>query len=160
MPKIMMVCTANICRSPLAAAILQQKLQEAGYTDWEVTSAGTWAEWKRGASTNSVVVASQYGLDIKDHQATMISAENLAEVDLALCMTAHHYEALRAEFRAEAFKIFMLSQMVERRYDIGDPYGQSLPAYERMGTEVKNVIDEGFERIVALAEANAARRSQ
>jgi protein-tyrosine-phosphatase len=159
MPKIMMVCTANICRSPLAAALLRQKLDEAGYTDWEVTSAGTWAEWKRSASTNSVVVAEQYGLDITDHQATMVSAENLAPVDLALCMTAHHSEALRAEFRTQAYKIYMLSEMVERRYDIGDPYGQSLAAYERMGNEVKRVIDEGFPRIVALAEENAAKRN-
>ena len=44
MAHIMVVCTANICRSPVAETLLRDRLEKEGLADWEVSSAGTWAE--------------------------------------------------------------------------------------------------------------------
>ena len=41
--KILLVCTGNICRSPLAAALLQRALTERGVEGMDVSSAGTGA---------------------------------------------------------------------------------------------------------------------
>jgi protein-tyrosine-phosphatase len=159
MPHILFVCTANICRSPVAEGILRKRLQDAFMDGWTVSSAGTWAQRERGASRNSVTVMAQRGIDIGDHVAAGVTAEMLREADLVLCMEAGHAEALHAEFREEASgKVYMLSQMVGRRHDIEDPYGQELPEYERMADEVEEMIDAALPRIKQLASENARMR--
>ena len=151
MPHILMVCTANICRSPVAAVILQHRLQQRGLTDWSVSSAGTWAQVKRGASRYSVQVAEERGYDLSAHQAQMIEAQHLKAANLVLCMESGHAEALRAEFPVYAAKVFLLSEMVGKRYSVNDPYGGPIDAYEMMAEEVTSLIDAGLERIIELA---------
>lgn len=157
MPQVLFICTANICRSPVAMGLLRRRLEAEGKEDWTVTSAGTWAQLKRGAAENSIRVMEAEGIDIRDHQARLVTGEMLADADLVLCMEQGHAEALRAEFPEAAEKVYLLSEMIGRQYSIGDPYGFPLPAYERMASDIAEIIDKGFERIVEVAEANAAR---
>lgn len=158
MAHILVICTANICRSPVAAALLRDRLHKRGLDDWTVSSAGTWAQMKRGAADNSVRVMDQYGLDIHDHTARMVKSGYLEAADLVLCMEAGHAEALRAEFSRDAYKVFLLTEMVGQSYSIHDPFGEPLVAYQRMAAELENLIDKGMDRIVLLAEENSGRR--
>jgi protein-tyrosine phosphatase len=159
MPHILFVCTANICRSPVAEGILRQRLKDEFMDGWTVSSAGTWAQQERGASHNSVLVMKERGIDIEDHVARGVTAEMLQEADLILCMEGGHAEALTVEFREEAGgKVYMLSQMVGHRHDIDDPYGMELEAYERMAQEVEGLIDAALPRIKQLASENAKTR--
>jgi protein-tyrosine-phosphatase len=151
MPHILIVCTANICRSPVAEAILRDRLQQAGLTDWTVSSAGTWAITARGASHFSRELLARQGLDISDHQAAMIDEQQLTKADLVLCMENGHVEALRIEFPQYGHKIYLLSQMVNRRYNIADPYGSPIDAYREMVREVTRLIEDGLSRIIELA---------
>ena len=155
MPHILFICTANICRSPVAEGLLRRRLEKEGMTSWTVASAGTWAQLKRGAASNSIRVMADQGIDIREHQARLVTAEMLEEADLVLCMEQGHAEALRNEFPDTADKIYLLSEMVGRKYSIGDPYGGPLPEYRRMATDVGEIITDGFEQIVELAEKNA-----
>ncbi len=159
MAHILFICTANICRSPVAEAILKDRLSKRGFSDWTVRSAGTWAQQKRPASQNSVIVAKNlYGLDISDHLARMVDLSQLAKADLVLCMEMGHAEALRFEFHEYADKVFLLSQMVGPAYSIEDPYGGPLTAYESMAKELEDIIDRGLDKIIELASTNAAKR--
>jgi protein-tyrosine phosphatase len=155
MPHILIVCTANICRSPVGAALLQRRLQERGLSDWTVSSAGTWARMRRGAARHSIRVAANRDLDITPHQSEMIEAEHLRDADLVLCMESGHVEALRAEFPQYGEKIYLFSEMVDKRYDIADPYGKTLPEYEIMARELEQLTTEGLDRIIALAQRHA-----
>lgn len=155
---IIIVCTANVCRSPVGEALLREKLQAEGLGDWRVTSAGTWAQMERGASQFSVeVVRERYGLDLGHHQAKMIDEAMMVEADLLLCMESGHAEALRAEFPAQAHKVYMLSQMISprTRFNVDDPYGGSKFGYEQMVTQVDELITDGLPRIIRLARQNA-----
>ncbi len=159
MPHILFVCTANICRSPVAEGLLRKRLQDQFMDGWTVSSAGTWARLARGASRNSVLLMTQRGIDIGDHVARDIDREMLEEADLVLCMEAGHAEALEVEFREEAAgKVYMLSQMVGRRDDVADPYGQELADYERMVAKLEQLIDAAWPRIKQLASENAQAR--
>lgn len=158
MASILVVCTANICRSPVAAALLRDRLQKRGLTDWVVRSAGTWARENVAASQYSVELMAEQGLDISGHQATMISRQLLQEADLILCMEAGHAEALRVEFPAAAEKICLMSEMVGRKYGVSDPYGRSRSAYEAMVTELITITDAGLDEIIARAAEVAAQR--
>ena len=157
MPHILMICTANICRSPVAEGLLRDRLQKRSLTDWTVSSAGTWAQITRGASHNSVVVMRERGLDISQHVSQIVEALHMKQSDLILCMESGHAEALRAEFYAQAPKVHLLSEMAGRQYSISDPYGQELRSYVMMANEVEELIDEGLERIIELTQANIKR---
>lgn len=152
MARILVVCTANICRSPVAAELLRDRLKARRLSNWEVTSAGTWAQVTRGASRYSVDVMQNHGFDISGHQAQMVDEPMLGAADLILCMEAGHAEALRAEFPDQASKVYMLSQMIDRSFSVTDPFGGPYAEYERMYETLVELIDEGMDRIIALAQ--------
>jgi protein-tyrosine phosphatase len=154
MAYILVVCTGNICRSPVGEALLRDRLQERGLTDWQVASAGTWAQVVRGASQYSVEILAEQGLDIREHRAQMITRQHMQEADLVLCMESGHVEALRAEFPEYADKLHLFSEMVGRSYSISDPYGQPKDAYYRMVRDLTEVVDEGLDTVIELASQN------
>jgi protein-tyrosine-phosphatase len=158
MANILIICTANICRSPVAAALLRDRLRQRGLTNWTVGSAGTWAMVARRASRYSIEVAKRGGLDISEHRANMVEETHMNHADLILTMEVGHAEALRAEFPRQAHKVHMLAEMVGRTYNIADPYGGPLEEYERMYDGLAEVIDNGLDRIIALATENANGR--
>ncbi len=81
-----MVCLGNICRSPLAEGIMQEKVAETGL-GWEIDSAGTGA-WHIGnpPDPRSIAVAHKYGLDIANQRARQFKAKDLQKFDLILAM--------------------------------------------------------------------------
>ena len=159
MAHIVIICTANICRSPLAEKLLARHLSKDEATaDWVVTSAGTWANRVRGAANGSIKMADERGLDLSEHLARMVTEEIAEEGDLLLCMTANHKEALQVDFREQADKIFLLTEMVGRKYDVSDPYGGPMEGYVSMAKEVEQLIEEGLPKIIEIAGKNAASR--
>jgi protein-tyrosine phosphatase len=151
MIKIISVCTANICRSPVVEAVLQDRLKAVGKSEWQVESAGTWAQNGQAASHYSQVILAERGLDISKHQSQVITREMLMEAALVLCLAEGHAEAMRAEFPEQASKIFLLTEMIGQRYSISDPYGGPRYAYERMIDDVTKLIEDGLPRIIELA---------
>jgi protein-tyrosine phosphatase len=97
-------------------------------------------------------------LDIRGHRSRRVNAAMLQAADLVLCMELGHVEALQIEFPSERGKIFTLAEMAGPRYSVPDPYGGSLADYERMVTAVTQLVDNGLERIVFLAEAQFSWR--
>ena len=155
MPSILFVCTANRFRSPLAAALLKQAIQEEGKTPeaWTVGSAGTWAEPRQPVLPVVLGVARHLGLDLAPHRATRVSGSLLDEYDLILVMQASQKEALESEFPALADRVYLLSNVVERgTYDIPDT---SVTEHEvvEVGLELSELIRRGRDRICVLARA-------
>ena len=72
--KILMVCLGNICRSPLAEGIMEQKVLEKGL-DWTIDSAGT-GSWHIGEApdSRSVYTAKRHGIDITNQRGAEIQA--------------------------------------------------------------------------------------
>lgn len=158
MSNVLIVCTANICRSPVAAALLQDRLRQRGLTSWTVRSAGTWAMVARGASRYSIDVSRRGGLDISNHRARMVDEDQVDNADLVLTMEVGHAEALRAEFPKQAHKVYMITEMAGHAYNIPDPYGGPLEGYEQMYDSLSELIGNGLDRIIDLAQKNANGR--
>ncbi len=156
MPTILFVCTANICRSPVAEALFADWVKRQGLPgEWQVRSAGTWAEAGAPASTFSRAVLAEQGLDLAEHKAQRVDGELIASADLVLCMTRSHLEALRAEFPQAAGKIILMSQMVGFSYDVPDPYGGPRRGFEEMVKELRDMIERGGPRVVAMVSPPA-----
>lgn len=151
MPSILFVCTGNICRSPMAVGLLQARLAQDGRADWCVRSAGTWAIKGRPASMYSIRIMAEKGINLSEHRSHELSAEDVAEADLILTMELSQAEAIRAEFPAYAHRVYTLSEMVGLRYDVEDPYGGTLEEYRACATEIADLIERGYPRIVELA---------
>ena len=94
--KVMMVCLGNICRSPMAAAVLDNKARLAGL-DLEVASSGT-ASWHAGDGPNEMShrVWSDAGYEY-DHIAQHFIPEMFQEYDLILVMDHSNYADVVAQ---------------------------------------------------------------
>ena len=159
MPTVLFVCTANICRSPLAEALFRQWVQrQAVPGTWRVGSGGTWAAPGQAASVYSQQVAAARGLNLAGHKSRTVDEPMLAAADVVLCMTSNHQEALRAEFPQYAGRIYLWTALAGPGYDVDDPYGGPPAGYETMASEMEGLMERTGERIVALAQqAEAAR---
>lgn len=159
MGAVLFVCTANVCRSPMASAIFRKILEnKRDLANWRVESAGTWAIDGQPASVGSQQVMKKRGLDISDHRSRGVGQELLTLFDLILTMESGHKEALRAEFPEFADQIFMLSEMVDQMYDVADPIGRPIDEYEKTAVEIERLLSTGFEKIQALVNKNPVNK--
>ena len=85
-----MVCTGNICRSPLAAALLERALAGRGSEGLAVSSAGTGAWDGAPVSEGAYLVGLERGLDLSGHRARLLTRELVESADLVLTMARHH----------------------------------------------------------------------
>lgn len=157
MPRILVVCTGNLCRSPMAAALLQARLaRDEKRRDWQVSSAGIWAVEGLPPSDSAVEEMARRELDISGHRASPITRAQVARSELVLVMTRNHAEALKHAFPELAGKIHLLSEMVGQQHDIRDPYGGVPEEYASAARELERLVEGGYGRIVALVEGKAA----
>jgi protein-tyrosine-phosphatase len=152
-PTVLIVCTGNLCRSPMAEGLLRARLaRDDARRGWVVGSAGVWTVDGRPASENAVQEMAWRGIDLEGHLSRSVTGELMDGADLVLAMTRAHAEALTAAFPEHGSKVHLLSEMVGGTYDIEDPYGSTRREYARTARQLERLIEEGYERIVALVE--------
>jgi protein-tyrosine phosphatase len=146
--KILMVCLGNICRSPLAEGILQEKAFKAGLT-WSVESAGT-NSYHTGDAPHplSQKVAKLNGIDISKQRARRFCAEDLDRYDkiyaLATDVMAEIKRIAGKKFDAKKVDLFMNEMYPDKDLDVPDPWYGPEPGYH----EVYKMIDEVCEHII------------
>ena len=154
MSKILFVCTANQCRSPMAEVLFKQKLLEAGMTDgWTVESAAAWGRAGEPATENARQVAAENGLYLYSHRSQRVEDLELNAFDLILVMQVGHQEGLRAEFPDLAERIHLLSEMSGPPYGVSDSAGEDIERYRRTWNEIEGLIKAGFHQIIGLTDS-------
>jgi len=83
--KVLFICTANVCRSPLAEGYLKHLLQTSEY-GIEVSSAGILAIQDSPAFECAIEVARRFEFDLSDHKARQITTTLARQADRILCM--------------------------------------------------------------------------
>lgn len=152
MPKLLFICTANICRSPMAEALFKNKIAgEIDSQDWIVESAGTWAVAGTLAAKNSRLAMYNRELDIEDHRSQPVNGKMLKTFDLILTMEQRHKESLSIEFPEISDRIYVITEMVGRSYDIWDPVGATLAEFENTADELEDILTKGYGIIKRLA---------
>ena len=84
--KVLFICTANVCRSPLAEGYLKNLQQKDPLANLEIASAGVLAREGSQAFDCSIEVAQMNGFDLKEHTARQLTLEMAQEADMILCM--------------------------------------------------------------------------
>jgi len=152
MTAILIVCTANICRSPMAEAILKRLVSERLDADqWHVESAGTWAMDGSPPAILSQFVMEKMGMDISSHQSQPTSLKLIQHFDLVLTMENDHKKWLKIQYGEIADRIYMLSEMVGARVDIPDPIGGELLDFEETAFLLERILRDGIDKIHEMA---------
>jgi protein-tyrosine phosphatase len=125
--ELLLVCTGNVCRTPLAEAFLRSALESRSEADAvAVSSAGT-AGWEGSPPTaESVTAAAERRLDISGHRARMLRPEHVDAADVVVCMAERHVEEVAALAPGAATKTFTLKELVALLERAGTPDGDGL----------------------------------
>ena len=154
---IIVVCTANICRSPMAAALLQHALaaQPEPLRSFKIISAGVAARAGDPVSENSVLALKKVGLDISKHTSRPLTQKMMDEASLVLGMTESHRAMIQLQAEPPPKNLFLFREFMPPRGDkqIGDPFGGSLKLYE----STRDEMVEAIPRLVEFIKTHLAK---
>lgn len=152
---IVTVCTANICRSPMAAALLQHALaaQPDPLRSLKVISAGVAARRGTPVSENSVLALKKVGIDVSGHRAQPLTQELLDEAFAVLCMVESHRAMIQVQAEPVPRNLFLFREFLPGNVDqeIADPYGGPLKIYEAARDEMVEAIPALVAHLKTLA---------
>ena len=140
---VLMVCTGNICRSPMAKVILESRLPDAMKAFVRVETAGVNALDGESATDQAVQVMAERGLDLSGHAAGFLSYERMKESDLILVMEKDHLKHIQLFYRPAKDKAHLLREFGVRRKsgDVPDPYGKSLRTYRACADLIESCMN-------------------
>jgi len=141
--RILVVCAGNICRSPLAEALLRRALGARG-VEAEVTSAGLSAEPGLPASDGLGPAARSRGVDLSRHRSRRLQASDLREADIVLVMTAAQQAAGARLEPGDSSKVWLLGEA-----DIADPYMGNARTYEVCAAEIEAGVEVIADRVAS-----------
>ena len=139
--EFLIVCTGNICRSPMAEGILRAIFPADPFMT--VSSAGTHAVAGSPATEFAILAAQEKGIDITAHSARPLDGALISSSDMILCMEPSHAEwvlSIDSSIYEKVFNLADFSGIAGSGRKIADPYGCSLREYRVCFDEINTCI--------------------
>lgn len=156
---LLFVCSANRCRSPIAAAMMQRCVDRAGLAKgWQISSAGTWTKHGLPPERKTRQVMRELGFDPEQHRSRSVDHQLLSTADLVILMTESQRDGLKIEFPQFAQRMILLSEFGGHPpYDIPDPVGGSLEQVRQIANQIEVLVARGLRNLVRHRQAQARR---
>ena len=143
---LLIVCSGNTCRSPMAQAVARQMLAEQRGIEVDdleaagirVISAGTFAAPGRSASPEAVEAMNKIGIDLTTHRSQTVSSELIQEADAIYGMTSSHIQEVLSMHPSAVDKVDTL----DPNGDIDDPIGSSAMGYQRCAELIRRQLTQ------------------
>lgn len=145
---ILMVCLGNICRSPMAHGLLEDKVKMQGL-NWKVDSAGT-SSYHAGEppDTRAIQCMKKIGIDIEHYRSRPFTVEDFDNFDLIFCMDKSNLRNVLAlaKNKEQAAKVKLLLHEIpdELEEEVPDPYYGALNGFE----EVFKLLDRATQWVI------------
>ncbi|MEN0617499.1 protein tyrosine phosphatase [Klebsiella indica] len=120
---ILVVCTGNICRSPIGERFLRRALP-----DKKIDSAGTGALVDAGADESAIKIAEKHGISLGGHKGRQFTSTLSRQYDLILVMEKVHIEQIGRIAPEARGKTMLFGQWLNQK-EIPDPYRKSDEAF-------------------------------
>lgn len=140
---ILIVCTGNICRSPIAEGLFRARLKRKNIT---VTSAGVAAMVGWPADDLAIEVMREAGLDISDHRAQQVTLPMLNQHDLILTLDQTHSDWLNRTYPQFRGRVHKVLKWRDNR-DVEDPYRQPKSAFEQSFEDIDLGLEDWLKRL-------------
>ncbi|HUG70618.1 MAG TPA: L-threonylcarbamoyladenylate synthase [Pirellulaceae bacterium] len=159
---IIFVCTGNTCRSPMAEALMRQRIAdrlqcsigEIEDHNVMVMSAGIAASAGGRASPESVQLMQERGIDINPHESQPLTERLVRFADLILTMTRGHREAIVAQWPDAAARTKLVCR---DDTDVSDPIGGPIDRYRRCAEQIDSQLSAWVDEIDFASLADLLR---
>jgi tRNA threonylcarbamoyl adenosine modification protein (Sua5/YciO/YrdC/YwlC family) len=154
----LVACTGNLCRSPMAEAMLRHACAEQLACREKAVvrhghrfgSFGITALAGRPATDHSITVAEEYGLDLRRHRSRPFALRMVQEARRVYCLSRTHLNFLAPYFQDRPDDLDLLDP---KGKEIHDPYGSSLKVYRKVGAQVLRAAEKRAAELVGEAPA-------
>ncbi len=148
--KILVICTGNACRSPMAEGLLKKHLKTE--ENFEIVSAGTLSIDGLAPTPSAVLVMKELGIDISSYSSTAFSIALAKVADLILVMADVHKDFVTKAVPGIDKKVFLYKEFAgiiaeNENKSIIDPIGQPLIVYRSVRDEIRNLTQEIIKKI-------------
>ncbi|MEA4853864.1 MAG: low molecular weight protein arginine phosphatase [Christensenella sp.] len=154
---ILLVCTGNTCRSPIAEVVLDDAVDRSSilHGDVKVKSAGTFACEGAEPTEEAVRVLEEMGLDLEGHKAAPFTSELADWADLILAMGKEQMEHIEVMAPEDTEKVHTLlgyaqgvdGEPINSEYDIVDPFDEGMEEYRQCAEQISGAVASLVKRL-------------